>query len=240
MERIDRNKNNGNIWIGLIILLIGAGLLLRNMNFPIPHWIFSWQMLLIAIGIVSGVKNNFRNAGWFFLILIGGIFLIKDVIPNWQWNNYIWPMGLIAIGIFLILKPKNKDHTFVKNQEFYPNHASGTVASDEYLDFTTFFGGTHRNIISKDFKGGEVVTVFGGTELNLSQADFNGTIVLDVTQIFGGTKLIVPTNWEIKSEVTAVFGGTSDKRSPHSLHGSDKVLILKGTSVFGGIEIVGY
>ncbi|MBM3416907.1 MAG: hypothetical protein FJY20_10820 [Bacteroidetes bacterium] len=52
-------------------------------------------------------------------------------------------------------------------------------------------------MLSKDFKGGDIVNIFGGTEFNLSQADIKGRVTLEVTTIFGGTKLIVPSHWEV-------------------------------------------
>lgn len=60
--------------------------------------------------------------------------------------------------------------------------------------------------------------------------------------MFGGTKLIVPANWEIKSEIVTVIGNMEDKRpaSPKLGEGSGKVLVLTGTTVFGGIEISSY
>ena len=100
------------------------------------------------------------------------------------------------------------------------------------------FGGTKKNVLSKDFKGGDVVNVFGGTELNLTQADIKGTAVLELTTIFGGTKLIVPSNWSIKSEAVTIFGGIEDKRQlPATQEAPEKLLLLRGTVLFGGIDI---
>ncbi|MGV3538590.1 MAG: hypothetical protein ACO1OQ_02200, partial [Rufibacter sp.] len=66
-------------------------------------------------------------------------------------------------------------------------------------------------------------------------------VVLEVTQIFGGTSLIVPANWRVRSEVAAVFGGVDEKRSfAVAAKDSDKLLVLKGTLLFGGIEIKSY
>jgi predicted membrane protein len=66
----------------------------------------------------------------------------------------------------------------------------------------------HKKIVSKNFQGGDdLVTMMGGTEIDLSQADFTGMIRLDITQIMGGTKIIVPPHWEVRSEVTAIFAG---------------------------------
>lgn len=80
----------------------------------------------------------------------------------------------------------------------------------------------------------------GGTELDLTQADFTGVIRLDVTQVMGGTKIIVPAHWEVRSEVTALFAGFEDKRQQPAVTNPDKVLILEGTSFFGGIELRNY
>jgi hypothetical protein len=59
-------------------------------------------------------------------------------------------------------------------------------------------------------------------------------------QIFGGAKLIVPPHWQIRSEMVAVFGGIEDKRAPQNSYDEDKVVILNGTTFFGGIEIRSY
>jgi len=112
---------------------------------------------------------------------------------------------------------------------------------DDYINSTAVLGGVKRNVLSKKFKGGEVVSVFGGNELNFSQADIQHPIVLDTTQIFGGTSLIVPPHWEVRSEVVAILGGVSDKRM--MLPGGydpNKVLIIKGVAIFGGLDIKSY
>jgi predicted membrane protein len=109
---------------------------------------------------------------------------------------------------------------------------------EDYVDSTSFFGGAKKNIISKNFRGGDLVNIFGGTELDLTRADFTGTAVLELTTIFGGTKLIVPSNWTVRSEAVTIFGGMEDKRNVQTvMDNHDKILVLKGTVIFGGIEI---
>mgnify|MGYP003462789976 FL=1 len=74
--------------------------------------------------------------------------------------------------------------------------------------------------------------------MNLTQADFEGQVVIDVTAIFGGTKIIVPQGWHVKSEVTAIFGGLEDKRGIMPIaEGQNKLLIIKGIALFGGVDI---
>ena len=73
-------------------------------------------------------------------------------------------------------------------------------------------------------------------------AEIQQPITIDVTQVFGGTKLIVPANWHIKSELVAIAGGVEDKRhqaSPED-ESPNKTLILRGTCIFGGIDIKSY
>ena len=111
---------------------------------------------------------------------------------------------------------------------------------EDYVDTTTFFGGVHKKIVSKNFKGGDIVTIMGGTELDLSQADFTGMVKLDIVQVCGATKIIVPSNWSIRSEVTAIFAGFEDKRQQPFTNNPDKVLLIDGTSLMGGIELRNY
>ena len=107
----------------------------------------------------------------------------------------------------------------------------------DFLDSINFFAGSHLIVYSKNFKGGEVTSVFGGCDVNLSQADFEGQILLEVSAIFGGVKIIVPSGWQVKQEVTAIFGGFEDKRVMRAPEESNKMLVIKGVALFGGVEI---
>lgn len=125
-------------------------------------------------------------------------------------------------------------------QQYYAGSSAG--GPEDYLDTVSIFGGIKKNIVSKNFKGGDIVTIMGGAEINLTQADIHGTIVIDITQVFGGTKLILPPQWKVSSDLAALFGGIEDKRPiVQAIHlADDKVVILRGTSVFGGIDIRSY
>ena len=93
-------------------------------------------------------------------------------------------------------------------------------------------------MLTKNFKGGEITSFMGGSEIDLTQSDFTGRIVIDVTNIFGGTKMIVPPTWDVQNDITAIFGGVDDKRQISGVTlDPNKVLVLDGTCMFGGIEI---
>lgn len=119
------------------------------------------------------------------------------------------------------------------------NRAENAFYSDmDYIDSVSVFGGVKKNIISKNFRGGEIVNIMGGADINLMQADIQGPVVLEVVQIFGGTKIIVPAHWKVHPEMAAVFGGVEDQRFTYTTAPDDtRILYIKGTSIFGGITI---
>jgi predicted membrane protein len=285
-ENIDTGKKimrhgGGRIWIPLGFLFVGGALLMRQLGLDMPDWLFSWQMILIVIGIFSGFAHAFRGPGWLIMILIGTFFLFDQWIPGLNIHKFIWPAAIILVGLIMLIRPKRSpwmDHNWHgrwrhRNYERwqrrrarrgypgmgdYPggpdNPSSGSTtgstsgmgyssksfSSEDYIDATTVFGGIHKNILSKNFKGGDITIFMGGAELNLSQADIQGTAALDITQIMGGTKIIVPPHWEVRSQVTSVFGNIEDKRMNITSTNPEKVLIIDGSSVFGGIEIRNY
>ncbi len=60
--------------------------------------------------------------------------------------------------------------------------------------------------------------------------------------VFGGSKIIVPQDWDVKVEVSAVFGGFTDKRikSPEIERDLSRTLIIKGIAIFGGGELTNF
>ena len=68
-----KNKLNEK-WIGLTLLGIGVLILLRNLNLPLPSFLFSWPMIIIAVGLATGFKEGFKGAGWIALMSLGGFF----------------------------------------------------------------------------------------------------------------------------------------------------------------------
>jgi predicted membrane protein len=266
----DRHQSRSSgVWTGILLVLIGTDYFLVNSHPPIlPEWMWSWEVLLIAMGLFIGIRHNFRSPAWFILVVIGGVFLLKSdefarYFPGINLTS-VWPVALIILGLFFILRPHRRhrqwqdyvnnkveskiDETLaahgepsdVKADTAYSQPAQ-SILSEDYIDSTSIFGGVKKNIISKNFKGGDITNIMGGSEIDLTQADINGIVTIDLTQVFGGTKLIVPSNWQVKAQMAAIFGGVEDKRSiQNTALDPNKILILDGTSIFGGIEIRSY
>jgi predicted membrane protein len=238
-SKIESSNRGGRVIGGLIVVAIGLIFFAREAGVFIPRWIFSWEVLFIALGLFIGFRSSFRTMSWMIFIVIGGIFLLDDFFPYSDISDFAWPILIISVGLFMIFRGGKRIRH--RNARWESAHVVTEESSDDFLDSTVVFGGVKKNIISKNFRGGDTTTFFGGTELNLTQADVSGKIVLDITQVFGGTKLIVPPHWKIQSEdLVSIFGGVDDKRpivtDPSQVDHS-KVVVLRGTCIFGGIDI---
>lgn len=249
-----KNKRSSKaIYTGIVIIGLGVLWLLSKMGIIYPGWLLSWEMILIVIGAGIGIDNGFRKPASWVLIAIGAFFLIEDLnfIP-WDLREYFWPILVIAIGLVIALRPKSSKRWKNVQQRYsqggdggdddnYDPDSKGTLGYDSKIDTVSIFNGLKRTVLSKHFRGGESVTVFGGTEINLLQADFDKLAHLDVSVVFGGLKLIVPQNWEVRSEITSVLAGVEDKRfSAVEVVPDEKVLVLTGAVIFGGVDIVSY
>jgi predicted membrane protein len=247
-----RFLRNNNRWVGLLLLLVGAVLLLRQTGYPIPYWVFSWQMILMLVGLFIGIRHGFKDYSWLIMIVVGFVFLSDDIWPGMKLKQFAVPIIVIAVGLLFFLSPRrmcggpNKfrrrfnrfDGPPMARSEFAEvTPYEGDKSLETEIDIVSIFSGVKKRVLSKQFKGGDITCVFGGAELNLTNADFISPVSLDVTMIFGGTKLIVPANWELRSEVAAIFGGIDDKRPQPSTSVPEKTIILKGTLMFGGVEV---
>ncbi|MXV51115.1 hypothetical protein GS399_09055 [Pedobacter sp. HMF7647] len=247
---------------GCLLLLNQVGVYFPHWIFGWHTWLILWGIfigvrnnwkgagafIMIGVGVVFMIDDMFPDFDtsafvWPMIIIGFGLFMIfgrrskafKDMMYNrnkkfdWDRRQFQGP-GYTA----------ESSETFSNTTEDGPQpdqpNNSGTYY-DDFIDSVSIFGGTKKNVYSKSFRGGDIVNFMGGAEINFTQADIKGRVELDVTQIFGGTKIIVPPHWEVQSEMAAIFGSVEDKRHIQQQATSDKVLVIKGTSIFGGIDI---
>ena len=238
LEQSNDNRSSNRNWGGLIVVIVGTLFLAKQAGADFPYWFFTWPMILIAVGLFVGFRHSFRNPGWIIPVLIGSVFLLEDIVPELEIKQYMWPVVIIIIGLVMIFRPRGRNRGEYWKQR-YNKGANSEYLANNGFETVTIFGGDKKQIISKDFKGGESVCVFGGVEINLTQADINGTAEIEVVQMFGGTKIIVPPHWKVQSdELVCIFGSLEDKRQvAGSVVDPSKTLIIKGTCIFGGIDL---
>ncbi len=222
--------------LGIIFVLIGGLFLLNNYHLiprHVTNVIFTWEMILIVIGIYNLLTQRFVSA--IILLGIGVFFLLPDVynVP-YSFHKLFWPALFIIVGLIFIFRKKG--------------HSTGSIfkhttkSSIDFIDDVSIFGGAENYVTSQNFKGGRITAFFGGSTYIMKDAKLaEGVNKIDIFTMFGGSKLIVPNDWNIKVEVVSIFGGYNDKRRTINTDINDnKELVIKGIVIFGGGEIISY
>jgi predicted membrane protein len=231
------SKNDGLPFMGIFLIGLGIVFLLDRIGI-IPHQyrnlIFSWQSLLIFVGVVSMFKTHARFPG-LILILVGAGFMLPNIMDiPFNISRLIFPVILILVGVGLVLKTRNqtRPHVFHSGTE--------TVNGSERIEEVAIFGGGKRVISSQNIRGGVITAIFGGIELDMSDAELSDEgAVIEITCIFGGTTIIVKPEWDVQLQVASILGGFSDKRKVYKQTepNNGKKLIIKGAAIFGGGEL---
>ncbi|OFX32069.1 MAG: hypothetical protein A2X08_17745 [Bacteroidetes bacterium GWA2_32_17] len=233
-----KQKRMKKIIIGFIILT--AGLLLLGFNTGIldpayKHLIFTWPVLLIALGLANFFE---RSSFWAGVILtsIGTFFFLPRLIEfHFNFIHLFWPLLLIMIGVVIILK-----RTLFNSFTHRGHIKSGSKLEEGVIDESNVFGSSNRVIQQCNFKGGKISNVFAGSKIDLTRTTLSDQEnYLDIACVFGGVEIIVPSNWRVQIQVSSIMGAFSDKRFGASSQQIDnsKTLIIKGSVVFGGGEI---
>lgn len=123
MEKESTQKENSRIVLAFVLIAIGVLWMLKRMGiyFEIPvihlkhliipvrhifsgwgHFIFSWQVVLILVGLI--LMAGKRPAG-IVLIIVGGIFLLPKILLFPPFSiSYVLPVVLIGAGVVMIAR----------------------------------------------------------------------------------------------------------------------------------------
>jgi len=245
---VQRNSNKRFIF-GIILIVLGIFLILERLGLiseSMSNVLISWQMLLVGIGILSTIGGN-RTTGT-ILIVVGAVFMVPELIevPHTIRKIY-WPLMLVAIGIIILLR--QRDHRALHQFKFQsPNEpiVNPPGNSSSFNSFNTFddfviFGGREILITSSALAGGKATSIFGGIEFDLRRANLQpGGAIIDCVSVFGGCGFKIPMDWNVRNEVTTIFGSFTDKRGEtysDKYYDPSKTIVIKGVSIFGGIEV---
>ena len=240
MEIVPQNNRKSSALVIGILLVIGGILLIGEVANAFPwrlrDYLFTWQALLIILGLIFIAGRDSKSTGY-ILLIIGAFFMMPKIFRHvdFNWNSIFWPVMLIILGFYIIFHRRGGSHQ-------HRSHFGSEESSDDYIDDVSVFGGNDRVIISQQFRGGRITNIFGGSKYNMNRARLaSGRQIIDVIMIFGGSKFIVPEDWDIRVEVISIFGGFSDKRMNISTEkDKERTLVFTGITLFGGGELVNY
>ncbi len=216
-------------FFGSVVLFIGVYFLLKR-EFDLDLGIdqFIWPVGLIALGAYLILHKKKENK------------VLKEARTNWESSRKKKTTTsdsekIDSAEVVEDAAPSKEESTKTPDSGFV--RATGTAFFDR-INESVVFGGVNRKLMTKNFQGGKATVIFGGLDLDLTQVDFTGVVNLDLEVGFGGVKLIVPPHWDVRTEVSTIAAGLEDKRMfREGGVDTNKVLILKGTLLFSGLEI---
>jgi len=239
-ENIHKKKKiDPRVVLGVGLVIIGALILFNNMcfiDFNVSRVIFSFPAIMTIIGILILTHGSNKIFGS-ILLALGVFFLIPKIFP-WVYygNNITFPDLIIAFGIYIIIRRRS----IQSGSDSFTTEGGFKKYDTDRIDDISIFGGGQKIIASKNFKGGNVTSIFGGSEIDFTNCTLSEKdSIIDILAIFGGSTLIVPSNWNVIVDVFTLFGGFSNKvrRAPDTKIDMDKTLIIKGLVIFGGGEV---
>lgn len=220
------------IMFGLFILLVGVGLFTQQMYPFFPAWLFTWPVLLIALGLGIGIKTGFRRFGAFFLIVIGGLFLAQEAFKGFEVEKFIWPAVVITIGLGFIFG-REKRHCGPwggpRNPHFRRRMMQRMEAKwgPDWRQKMEQMRQHHENW--RDFESNWKRSRYDpGTPTAAGE-------VIDVNAVFGSVKRTVLSKNFAGGEINAVLGGCEVDFTKADFTGR---VMLEVNSVFGGTRII--
>jgi predicted membrane protein len=218
-------KHEFKSFFGAIMLTLGVYFLFeREFDFDFGIQIYLFPIILIVLGLYLITQKNRENK------------VLDDIQKQMR-------SGLKSESSSFSGQPSSEStgSAYSQTEKSTSNFGtSGSTFSDR-LNIDAVFSGVNKRVMSKNFSGGKLTAAFGGVDLDLTQADFNGMATLQVDVIFGGMKLIVHPHWDVRVEVSNIAAGVEDKRLSRITEvDPEKVLLIKGTVFFGGLEIKSY
>ncbi len=239
-------NNNSKILIGALLIIIGLFSVAGNfflIPFPFTHYLFSVPGLMMLFGFIILIKHKNSNAGLILVAVGGFLFLTRFTdIPIRHYFSEYWPILIIILGIYIILKSDN-NRVYQNAAQSERNPDSDNKFDIDYLDEVNILGGGRKVLHTDNFRGGKITAFMGGTDIDLHECSLaEGTNIIDLTVIFGGVDFIVPRDWKVIVNVTSIFGGFDDKRilNLNQIQESNKVLIIRGFVLFGGGHLKTY
>jgi predicted membrane protein len=222
----------------MILITLGAFFLLNNLHVLRFHEIAQyWPVVLIAGGLAKLLDTDSQSGRLSGGVLLGvGALLLARNLGFVLFNlRDLWPLLLIGAGILMLIHRVWEPGT---TRRFDSDIAQ--PASVDCLNAHVLFSGVKRRIRSQNFEGGEIGATFGGVEIDLTEADFPGpSVTLEIDAVMGGVELRIPRHWRAEVHGTGIFGAFNDDtvRPDPERYPAPKILIVKGSAVFGGVEV---
>ena len=223
-------KKVSNVLWGIVLIAVGVILALNVFHITDINIFFAgWWTLFIIVPCAIGLLTDREKTGHIIGLMIGVFLLLccQHVISFSLLWKLLVPAIIVIIGLRLIFNGLfgSKANDIIKSLRREGKEPRSGFAA---------FSGCSVNYDGEVFEGAELTAAFGGVKCDLRNAIIERDCAIQVSAIFGGIDLYVPTGINVKTSTSSVFGGVSNKTAVHQ---GAPTLYISGTCMFGGVEI---
>jgi len=216
----------GIVIIGLVVIAFGFSQLADNLGWPYAQYFFhsAWPLLLVLAGVGILLQHREGRGIWGIALIAAGFWTFADQ-QHWLRVNFwavFWPTIIVLVGASVIWRAVARPRP--------------EAIGDSYIHSFAVLSGSELRPTAP-FQGADLTAVLGGAKLDLTGTPMAGdATTIDVFAFMGGVEIMVPSDWNVVLKVGCIMGGCVDKRRPSTLP-QTKQLIIRGTSIMGGVEI---
>lgn len=222
-------KVSSVLW-GLVLIAIGVVVGLKAFGMDINIFFDGWWTLFIIVPCAIGLFTEREKTG--NLIGIGvGVFLLlccQDILSFALLWKLLVPAIIIIVGLKMIFGGLFGNKASEMINTMKQNGNAPRVGCATFSGCNMIFDG-------EVFEGAELTAVFGGVKCDLRGAVIEKDCAITVSSTFGGIDILVPQNVNVKTNVNGIFGGVSNKTQ---INKENVVTIyISGNCIFGGVDI---
>ena len=223
-------KKTSNILWGILLIVAGVVLALNVFNITDFDIFFDgWWTLFIIVPCAIGLFTEREKTGNVIGIVIGVFLLLccQDILSFSMLWKLLVPAIIVIVGLKMVLTGLfgNKANEIMKQLKLEGKEPKTGFAA---------FSGCNMNYDGEVFEGAELNAIFGGVKCDLRKAVIEKDCAIQVSAIFGGIDILVPTGVNVKVNSSSIFGGVSNKTAVHQ---DAPTIYISGSCMFGGVEI---
>lgn len=226
-------KKFGNVLWGVVLIVIGLIIGGNALGITDINIFFKgWWTLFIIIPCFIGIFREREKIGNIIGLLIGIALLLccQGILKFDIVWKLAFPTVLIIIGLSIIFKDTfdHKVSEQIKKLNKNKTKDGGYCAT---------FSGQNLDFSGEKFTGTDLTAVFGGVKCDLRKTIIENDIVINTTNIFGGTEIYVPENVKVKIKSSSIFGGVDEKIKNKVDNAEAHIIYINANCIFGGVDI---
>ena len=241
MKNPKRGIRTGNVFWGLLLVLVAVFLIVNQLGFLEDINVFSiiFAIFWVSVLIEGLTKRSFGK----ILFSLAFLFMIFDEqlgikgVSNW---SVLAAALLGTIGFNMIFKRKKNCH-FGRINMHSENHDTQNRGQNSlegnHVFFRTVMGSAVKYVNSNNFESAFLESRFSEMKVFFEQALVqNGTANIELEVSFSDVELYFPKSWSVVNETNTVFGGLDENGRSDST--GTPVVTLTGNIKFSGVTII--